>query len=78
MNEVLELIAEVCADGRIVKRNPNVNLFDTGLLDSMSYLELLTTIEEEFDIEIDPADATKAKLGTPKAICDYVESRIRK
>lgn len=78
MKKVIDLINEVCNDSKIVRENPNVDLFETGLLDSMSFLELLTAIEEEYDIEIDPADATKTKLGTPKAICDYVEEIIRK
>lgn len=76
MEKVIDLIIEVCNDSKIVTKNPDVDLFETGLLDSMGFLELLTIIEDEYDIEIDPADATKTKLGTPRAICNYVERII--
>ncbi len=77
MNEITKLIFEACNENKIVLKNPNINLFETGLLDSMGFLELLTIIEEEFEIEIDPADATKEKMATPKAIYDYVIEKAK-
>lgn len=76
MEKVMDLIFEACNENKIVRKDPNVDLFETGLLNSIGFLELLTAIEEEFDMEIDPADATKTKLGTPQAIIDYVEARV--
>ena len=59
--KILDLIFEVC-DDKIIYTKRDVNMFDTGLLESMDFIELLMAIEEEFDIEIPDEDAEKFQL----------------
>ncbi|MBR5637689.1 MAG: D-alanine--poly(phosphoribitol) ligase subunit 2, partial [Pseudobutyrivibrio sp.] len=56
--KILDLLYEIC-DEKVIYDKKDVNLFDTGLLESMDFIELLMNIEEEFDIEIPPEDIKK-------------------
>ena len=47
--EVLDVLAEVCQDD-IVKENPDIEIFEEGLLDSFGTVELLLAIENRFGI----------------------------
>lgn len=75
MDKLINIIAEAC-DNDIVKKNRDINLFETGLLDSMNFIEMLVEIEEEYDIEIDPIKANRETMSTPNAIISYVEKMV--
>ena len=51
-------------------------MFDTGLLESMDFIELLMSIEEEFDIEIPPEDIKKDAMATPNMLVEFVKARV--
>lgn len=73
--KILDLIYEVCDDDIIYKKK-DVNMFDTGLLESMDFIELLMNIEEEFDIEIAPEDIKKDEMATPNMLVEFVQARL--
>ncbi|SFI04222.1 D-alanine--poly(phosphoribitol) ligase subunit 2 [Pseudobutyrivibrio sp. OR37] len=73
--KILDLIYEVC-DDKIIYTKKDVNMFDTGLLESMDFIELLMSIEEEFDIEIPPEDIKKDEMATPNKLVAFVEARL--
>ena len=73
--KILDLIFEVC-DDKIIYSKGDVNLFDTGLLESMDFIELLMAIEEEFDIEIPPEDIKKDVMATPNMLIEFVKARV--
>lgn len=73
--KILDLIFEVC-DDKIIYTKKDVNLFDTGLLESMDFIELLMSIEEEFDIEIPPEDIKKDAMATPNMLVEFVKARL--
>ncbi len=73
--KILDLIFEVC-DDKIIYNKRDVNMFDTGLLESMDFIELLMSIEEEFDIEIPPEDIKKDEMATPNKLVAFVEARL--
>ena len=66
-NQVIELLAEICQDD-VVKEDPNVNLFDTGLLDSFGTVELLVQAEERFGITVPITEFDRETWNTPKNI----------
>ena len=70
--KLFDLLFEAC-DDRIIYRDKNIDLFETGLLDSMGFIELLMTLEEEFDIEIPVEDMEG--LQTVGAVVDYLQGR---
>ncbi|MBM4625254.1 D-alanine--poly(phosphoribitol) ligase subunit 2, partial [Micrococcus sp. JV4] len=50
-NQVYGIIAEVCQDD-VVKENPEIAIFDEGLLDSFGTVELLMAIESQLGITV--------------------------
>lgn len=48
-NQVYGIIAEVCQDD-VVKENPEIAIFEEGLLDSFGTVELLMAIESQLEL----------------------------
>ncbi len=73
--EVLELLSEICED-EIVKTNVNIELFDTDLLDSLAFAELLFEIEERFGVIIAPSEISREDINTPIKIVEIVRNKL--
>ncbi len=73
--KILDLLYEIC-DEKVIYDKKDVNLFDTGLLESMDFIELLMNIEEEFDIEIPPEDIKKDEMCTPNKLVAFIQARL--
>ncbi len=73
--KILDLIYEVC-DNKVIYNKKDVNLFETGLLESMDFIELLMNIEEEFDIEIAPEEIKKEEMATPNMLVAFIQARL--
>ncbi len=65
--EVISLLAEICQDDSI-KENPDIDLFDAGLLDSFGTVELLVQIEERFGILVPITEFDRDVWNTPNNI----------
>lgn len=74
--KIMSVILENC-DDKIIYRNKDINLFETGLLDSMGFIELLAAFEEEFDIEIEPAEIKKERMSTPDQLVRFIENKLQ-
>lgn len=72
--KILDMLAELCDDD-IVKTNKDVDLFQTGLLDSLGFTELLVDIEEKFSIIIAPSEIDRSEMNTPQKIIDLIKAR---
>jgi D-alanine--poly(phosphoribitol) ligase subunit 2 len=72
---VFAVIARVAGDEE-PKRNPDVHLFETGLLDSFGTVELMLGLEEEFGLPFSPAEFDAEAWATPGRIADLVEARL--
>jgi acyl carrier protein len=44
-------------------------------LDSMAVMRLVVAIEEEYGLELDPEQLTRANLATPRALAELISSR---
>ncbi len=75
--KLLALLADLCADD-VVKEDMDVELFKTGLLDSLAYAELLYGIEECFGIIIAPSEIKREDIDTPEKILNLVRERMEK
>ena len=53
------------------------DLFETGALDSMAFVELLARLEEEFGIEVALADVSMDNFRSIDRIASFVEERLR-
>ena len=66
-NEIISLLAEICQDN-VVKENPDIDLFDSGLLDSFGTVELLVLIEERLAITVPISEFDRDVWNTPNNI----------
>lgn len=73
--KVLSILAELCDDD-IVKTNRDINLFEVGLLDSLTVAELLFAIEENFNIIISPSEVKREDMATPNKIINIIRERM--
>lgn len=66
-NLVFDLLAEICQDD-VVKEDPTIDLFDSGLLDSFGTVELLVQVEERFGITVPITEFDRDTWNTPQNI----------
>lgn len=69
--EILEMLAELCEDD-IVKDDRDVELFETGLIDSLVFAELLVEIEERFGVVIAPSEVERKDINTPGKVIELI------
>jgi D-alanine--poly(phosphoribitol) ligase subunit 2 len=72
--KILNILEDICGD-EIVKENPDIDLLEEELIDSLDYVELLLRIQDEFGIVIAPTEVTREEMATPNRIIDVVKSR---
>ena len=71
----LQILAEVADTDRVVTE-PNLPLFDLGLLDSLGIVTLITRFAEEFNVDISPAEFEREDWSTPAEIVEDMERRV--
>ena len=69
------MIEELCGD-EIVREDPDIDLLEEGLIDSLDYIELLLWIEEAFGLKMSPSELTREEMATPNRIIAVVEKRL--
>ena len=55
----------------------DTDLFDSGVLDSMAFVELLALLEQEFGVEVTLNDVEIDNFRSIVKIAEFVERRIR-
>ena len=55
-----------------------LNLLDTGILDSLAVLKLVAYIENEFDIALAPEEIDMDNLNSINAVAAIVENKVLK
>ena len=68
-DRVINIIAEICENEKI-KDNLDIDLIENEILDSLAFITLISRLEEEFDIEIQP---TQVKPDTWRSINSIIE-----
>ena len=72
--KILDTLTEICGTDEVMK-NPDVDLFSTGLLDSFGIIQLFVEIQEGLNIEVAPTEVTREEWSTPNKIIAYLEER---
>ena len=75
--KILDLLAELCED-EIVKSNKDIELFETGLLDSLAFAELLFGIEDNWGLIIAPSEIEREEINTPQKIISLIRKKKKK
>jgi D-alanine--poly(phosphoribitol) ligase subunit 2 len=72
---VLSILVTV-AETDEVRQDPNVQLYELDLLDSLKTVELLVALSEEFGVELSPAEFEREHWATPRQIVAYMQGRV--
>ncbi|HEV3200886.1 MAG TPA: phosphopantetheine-binding protein [Bryobacteraceae bacterium] len=71
--KIVAIIRQIA--GKAIDPAPDESLFESGLLDSNSIIDLLAALESEFGISIPDSDARPRKFESIERIEAYLESR---
>lgn len=72
-DKIIDLIVEVCEDESI-RSNLDIDLIETNILDSLAFITLISRLEDEFDIEIQPTQTNLDVWRSIKSIIELVKS----
>ncbi|MCE4994802.1 D-alanine--poly(phosphoribitol) ligase subunit 2 [Staphylococcus xylosus] len=70
--QVLDLLTEV-AENNVIKENPDVELFEEGIIDSFQTVGLLLEIQNKLNIEVSIMDFDRNEWATPNKIVAVLE-----
>jgi len=72
IESIYDILEEIT--GEDLREEGNVNLFDTGRLDSLGIIELIVAIEDNFNVKLDPAIMERTQIETPNKIIEYLQT----
>lgn len=72
--KVFDLLEEVCDDDSF-RNNPDMDLFEEGIMDSLAFAELIFGIEDSFGVVIAPSEITRDEVNTANKIIELIKSR---
>jgi|GEM_PF-183369 len=73
MQEIIYNILEEIT-GEDLRKEGNVNLFDSGRMDSLGIIELIVAIEDNFNIKLDPAIVSRKDIESPNKLIEYLKN----
>lgn len=71
-NKVIEIIENITGYKEL-KNNVDIDLLENEILDSMAFIELISCLEDEFDIEIQPTTVNPDTWRNVNKIIELVE-----
>ena len=74
MIDIKKLLYEICEDKRVY--DEEVDLIDSGLLDSYAFIELFSRLED-IGIEIQPTRIDRSKLRSIKGIEEIIKEYVK-
>ena len=69
---IYDILEEIT--GEDLREESNINLFDSGRLDSLGIIELIVAIEENFNLKLDPAIVSRKDIETPNKLIKYLQN----
>ena len=75
--KIIDIIIKL-TDYEDLRNNPNVNLIEEDILDSLAFIELVSELENEFDIEIQPTQIPRDTWNCIDNIVKMVENLMKK
>lgn len=73
-DEILEIVINLTGYENL-RENENIDLIEEDILDSLAFIQLITELEEKFDIEIQPTQVSADTWRTIKNITKMVEEK---
>lgn len=75
-DKIIDILCEICADDSI-RENSDVDLLDSGLLDSLAFIELLDALYDEFGVEFQPTIIPKEHFRTAAKIEQLIREKYK-
>lgn len=72
-DKIINMISEICED-ETIKDNLDIDLIENEILDSLAFITLISRLEEEFDIEIQPTQVKPDTWRNIKSIIELVKN----
>lgn len=72
--KITEILAGLCG-AEPEEIEPELELFDEGLLDSFAAIQLVMELEEAFGVSLDMASLPRERIATPVAIAVLVREK---
>lgn len=72
-DRIIEIIEEVSGFENL-RENLEIDLLENEILDSLAFIELITALEEEFDIEIQPTQVEPSTWRKVEKIVELVRT----
>lgn len=73
--KVLDILERLCGTDE-VRNDKNINMFENGLMDSLGFIELVLSMEEDFGLSVEPTEVQREEIDTPNKVIDYIKSKI--
>lgn len=71
--KIIEII-EKLTNYKGLREDKNIDLLENEILDSLAFIELITALEEEFNIEIQPTQVKPDTWRNVKKIADLINT----
>ena len=69
---IIEIVIRLTGCNQL-SENRDIDLIENEILDSLAFIELITALEEEFNIEIQPTQVNPDTWRSVKSIANLVE-----
>ena len=60
-----------------ILENLEVNLVEEGIIDSLAIMQIVSALEQEYEIEFDPDDVTPETFANAQAIWNVVQGYLK-
>lgn len=68
---ILEMLAYACGEPAILTQ-PDLDLFQNGLLDSLAVITFITALDDEFGIELQLTQIPRETMRTPDSFVERI------
>ena len=73
--KILKILAEICEEDAVME-DGQMELFESGILDSMAFAEFLVELEDQLGVVIAPSQVERDQIDTPDKLVAMVEERL--
>jgi len=74
-DKIIDILVEICGD-ETIRENPEIDLLENNILDSLAFIELMSRLEEEFNVEIQPTQISPESWRNVNNIVELVSNII--
>jgi D-alanine--poly(phosphoribitol) ligase subunit 2 len=73
--KTLAILSEVTGTDA-TKLDPDIQLYESGLMDSMTTVQLIAALSEQLNLDISPAEFDRDAWATPRLLAEDIQRRL--